>query len=631
MLATAIGASVALSIIGGAARPSSGQERTPPEKKSKPEYTTVDPRRSAVSGSPARYEPWIPRIANAERALERGARDDARGVFEELLAADRTNPIARRYLVEILVAEGDFDGARSLANRSRRNPPSRPPVPLEHWWVLGPFAWRGHAESLREVYGPEKDPVRFDERASFSGDGRICRWKPAGGPRVDFRDLLGLEDAAVGYAFCPFVARRSGWVRIGFASADGMKAWLNGNQILDAPGRRDIHEDDDLVWAFVRRGANRLLIKVESDGGAFRAYAQVYDDIPVPESDFLDAAIAAEKALSSGRTDEAEIAYLEAEKIDPGHPDIALGLARVSLESGNPVAARSWALRALESRPGSAAALAVHAESLFLLGDPVRGFDAIRSAYVASGRRDAALHERWVAWARRLESPLEEAVAELERARGLFAAGKEKEARELVEVTRPRLEESFVGLAELSELYRERGERDDAVDLALRALGKLSPDQRSTHCSAEWIVDLSRIARAPARERLIEYAEKIAPAHPAVLGLRLEELAKSSGVEQASERGRIAALLAERPGKDALKLYAKWLLDRGLHEEVISICRAGLEAGIVSRKLRLWLGESLIELRRWDEAEESFRELLSEPDYEEAARRALEKIRSSRS
>src|SRR5690606_6038654 len=116
--------------------------------------------------------------------------------------------------------------------------------------------------------------ARFDPLASFPGDGRFCRWKEVEGPRLDFRDELEVEGAAVGYGYCQFVSKRAGWVRIGFASADGMKAWLNGQEILVAEGRRSIQEDDDLVWAFVRRGANHLFIKVESDGGAFRGYVQ---------------------------------------------------------------------------------------------------------------------------------------------------------------------------------------------------------------------------------------------------------------------------------------------------------------------------------------------------------------------
>ncbi|HLU49917.1 MAG TPA: tetratricopeptide repeat protein [Planctomycetota bacterium] len=589
--------------------------------------TVIEPSHAA-SGNESRFAPWVPKIGAAIRDLERGKHDDARAVFEELLRLDRSNPIARLYLVELRIREGDFDGARALAGRSSRRREAAEPIALKSWWILGPFEWKGHGRSLSNAYPPEGSMARFDPLASFPGDGRICRWKEVEGPRLDFRDELEVEGAAVGYGYCQFVSKRAGWVRIGFASADGMKAWLNGQEILVAEGRRSIQEDDDLVWAFVRRGANHLFIKVESDGGAFRGYVQVHCEVEPPATDFLEAAIAGKKALAAGKTQDAEVALLEAEGLEPGHPDIALSLADVSLRRGDPISARSWALRAIEGRPGWAQALAIHAESLFLLENPVKAFDTMRAAYRASDLGDAAIHARWVEWARKLDSPLEEALAELERARGLEKSGKKKEAEELIAKITPALEGAFVGLAELSDRAKERGDRAAAVALALRALDQLTPEQIAEHCSIEWLAELLRMARGDDRKRLLAIAEEVGVAHPSFVALRIESLSASSA--DAKKRAEIAAQLERHPSKDGYKVFASWLRDQKLHEEVVGVCRAGLRAGIISRKLRLWLGEALVELRRYDEAREAYETLVSEPSYETIAREALERIESAR-
>jgi tetratricopeptide (TPR) repeat protein len=605
---------------------SSGTTPAPP-----PKPTLVDPSRSKTASSPKKYGPLAARLRSAADLLTRGKRAEARKEFEAILAAETTHPVARRYLAEILLDEGDWDAARRAIGKSATKKLARDPVPLENWRVIGPFPHRGHERSLREVYEPER---KFDSspRASYEGDGRICRWKSVKGPRIDHREILEIDDAAVAFAYCEFAAKTAGWVRIGFASSDGVKAWLNDELILERVADRDIREDSDLVWVWLPSGKNRLLLKVESDGGAFRHYVQVYDDLEAPSTEFLDAAIAARKAFASGRFADAERDFLRAESLSPGHPDVALGLSRALLARGNPVAARGWCRRALGLRPGSVEGLIVHAETLFALGDPGRGFLALRAAYLESGRTHDAAFTAWIGHAERLADRSQAGIASLEKARSLRAQNRAAEADAVVSSVRAELANSFVGLAELSDYLRDVGSKAEADAMAVAAIRSVRAEVLAGQVSIDWLLRLAIGMPSGSVERaeILAVIDRIDPSHPRVIEFRISALAAASPADAALERAALARALRERPTKEGYRLLAKHLLDEKLHDETVTVCKDALAAGVVSRKIRQWLGGALEALERFDEAEEVYRSLLPEREYADAAREALERVRRKR-
>jgi Tfp pilus assembly protein PilF len=610
-----------------------GQQRRPPP----PEATVLEP--AAAAGSAAsRLKPWVARIAAAEGDLKKGRREKARQVFEELLEADRRNPIARRYLAEIHLAEGRWDEARALAERAARRPNERrDAVPLIGWHLLAPFPYKGD-KGFDEVYGPEADPAAIDLKASHAGDGRICRWLKVKGARIDFREALDVSGAAVGYGYCELTSRRDGWVRLGISSADGIKVWLNGELILERHAHRRIQEDDDLLHVLLQRGKNVLLVKVDSDGGAFRFYLQAYEELPSFSSEFLDAAIAGREALKRRNYAEAERRFLEAELLEGSNPEVALGLAEAALCRGNPIAARAWTSRALLERPGSASGLAIHAETLLQLGEPLKAFEAFRAAYRAGGCADERILGLWVAAAKARASPLHEGLALLEEARGRRLAKDAEGAAKLLEASRPLLETSFVGLAELSDYQREAGDRKSAAELGWRAVEKLTAQQIVLNCSADWLVALARELRetqpenAAARETVLAHARAIDAEHRE---LAKELAASARGAAARGARGpavspQVEELLRAKPDKELYKQYVERLFQAKEYEKVVEISRQGLATGVVSRKLLYWQGHALLALGRLDESETAFRKLLAESDYAERAREGLALVTKAR-
>ena len=89
---------------------------------------------------------------------------------------------------------------------------------------------------------------------------------------------------------------------------------------------------------------------------------------------------------------------------------------------------------------------------------------------------------------------------------------------------------------------------------------------------------------------------------------------------------KIEALLKKRPESALYKEYTSRLYSARDYERCAEICREGLAAGIVSRTLRLRQANSLLKVKRYEEAEELFKGLLDEKDYVKRANEGLAKI-----
>jgi len=589
-----------------------------------------------TSGSDSKYIESIPLVNKAYRDYVRGRHAQALQQFELIRRKDKKQPVARRYLAEILIDRGDFDTARKLMGSSRSTSTSRSkkgsdgPVPLFNWNVLAPFKYEGRG-SLKKEYEPEKEP--YNPTARYKGDGQICRWRKAEGPRVDFRRELDIEGSGVGYGDCDFVSTKAGWVKLGVASADGIKMWLNGQVIHENSARRDISEDADTVFAWLERGKNRLRVKVDSRGDEFRFYIQVYEDVGEPSRAFLTNARNGLILLGRKKWDDARKELLEAEAARPDHPEVAIGIARSFLEEGNLVAARSWANRGLAKRPGSATGLVVYGRTMLALGQPLKAFDSLRAAYRASEYESAEVFDLWIASAQQHRWGLQEGLAQLDKARGLRKAKKAKELEAVYATAEAKLASTFVGLADLSLYHREGGDRKKAAELGVLALTKLSPEQVALHCSAQWLLDLVKDLRATqpdnqaARESILQLVERVDPTRSDLIR---EILALKSVKGKSAVSPKIEALLKKRPEKALYKEYVNRLFDAGDHEKCVEICRQGLAAGIVSRTLRIKQAYSLLALKRFEESEDLFKGLLEEKDYIKRANEGLKKVAAAR-
>jgi hypothetical protein len=114
------------------------------------------------------------------------------------------------------------------------------------------------ADSVRPVAGEKQDI-----------DGEKLTWKKMT-PYYGLVDFLGNSsnlDYCIGYAWTEVEvpADTDGWLGIG--SDDGLKVWVNGELVDDKWQARTSRLDDEVVPVRLKKGANRILIKIQNVKG----------------------------------------------------------------------------------------------------------------------------------------------------------------------------------------------------------------------------------------------------------------------------------------------------------------------------------------------------------------------------
>ena len=179
------------------------------------------------------------------------------------------------------VALGDVAARDSLRIiiRGRHLPAAVEARPLRRWameWnVVGPFAspkaggGKEISPALDIAYGPEKNP---DLRASYAGLGRAqVRWRrvtAAADGRVYLTRLFKPTDWVLAYGEAFLYSPSARRVQLLLGADDTHVLWVNGAKVSTRQGRHGSEPDDVTVPVDLRKGWNRVLLKVANlDGG----------------------------------------------------------------------------------------------------------------------------------------------------------------------------------------------------------------------------------------------------------------------------------------------------------------------------------------------------------------------------
>ncbi|MFP4499816.1 MAG: HEAT repeat domain-containing protein [Candidatus Hydrogenedentota bacterium] len=143
---------------------------------------------------------------------------------------------------------------------------------LTAWRVAGPYQEEGKrgAAMLDIAFAPEK---------SGADAGVVWRLMPMGlepgRPYVlDFAARYGAIEAVV-YARTTVNSPDARDAELLLGSNDGMKVWLNGEEVYTFPSGRVLTPDEDKVNVSLEEGANTLMLKVTNHGGAWGATARL--------------------------------------------------------------------------------------------------------------------------------------------------------------------------------------------------------------------------------------------------------------------------------------------------------------------------------------------------------------------
>jgi alpha-galactosidase len=148
---------------------------------------------------------------------------------------------------------------------------------LTDWHIIGPF--RGGPGARVSLDLPT--PVESSERtkadrpnlaSTFPVNGHALAWQTArAGAKgyVDLTSLLGASEWSVAYAYTEIESVHGRETVLRCGSDDGIRIWLNGDQIHSREVGRPYRPNDDEVAVYLRPGVNRILVKIDNYQGGW--------------------------------------------------------------------------------------------------------------------------------------------------------------------------------------------------------------------------------------------------------------------------------------------------------------------------------------------------------------------------
>lgn len=145
---------------------------------------------------------------------------------------------------------------------------------LDSWHVIGPFFSPTPGEVSLDLPTPVEDDFRrrtdgaVNLKLAYDAGNAVLTWERCfANPRngmVNLTAEVGPYEWCVAYAYTEFDSPTARDVILRIGSDDGVRAWLNGEQIHTHEARRPYNPAGDPVPARVRAGTNRLLLKIDN-------------------------------------------------------------------------------------------------------------------------------------------------------------------------------------------------------------------------------------------------------------------------------------------------------------------------------------------------------------------------------
>jgi len=165
----------------------------------------------------------------------------------------------------------------------RQSFPLRANGTIPVWIVAGPLPNEGSGGAHHSCKGYFRDYLTAagGERNVTAAEGDIIQydnekitWKYAISDTsglLDYIDIFNIDEQtpAVAYAFCQLFSDKSQKVKFGIRSDDGVRVWLNTDMIHDHHIGRGVDEGEDVVTIKLKKGSNRLMVKVDQGSGGW--------------------------------------------------------------------------------------------------------------------------------------------------------------------------------------------------------------------------------------------------------------------------------------------------------------------------------------------------------------------------
>jgi hypothetical protein len=143
------------------------------------------------------------------------------------------------------------------------------------WRLIGPFPAPGGTTYI--AYPPEQGKI--PPEPVVLGDNNLP-WRELTLAKPEMVDLIpqfGDQQGVCAYAYAEIVSRDEQPAQLRLGSDDGIAAWWNGQEVLRKNVLRGAAPDQESVDVTLRKGTNRLLLKITQDGGGWAFYCRLVD------------------------------------------------------------------------------------------------------------------------------------------------------------------------------------------------------------------------------------------------------------------------------------------------------------------------------------------------------------------
>jgi putative membrane-bound dehydrogenase-like protein len=151
-----------------------------------------------------------------------------------------------------------------------------PALAVDWWHIVGPFDNGSGMQGLDRVFPPEKG---IDLKAIYAGKSGKIAWrkvKPGPGGYVDLQAFFSPKSAnIVSYLTRDFESPAAQDATVLLGTDDGAKLWLNGALVHTARVTRAAAPEQDSVKVKLKKGTNRIVLKINNGAGAHGFYFTV--------------------------------------------------------------------------------------------------------------------------------------------------------------------------------------------------------------------------------------------------------------------------------------------------------------------------------------------------------------------
>ena len=203
-------------------------------------------------------------------------------------AVDIANMILRENAISVFKLYGEKDIFDDLEVLNK-------PGPIHDWWeihrsdkgfvrswkVIGTFDF---GTGLDNVYPPENE-ILFDE--TYQGKGGSIKWETEDTTTSGYLNFISVfskrnsdinpRSEGIAYAYTEVLSPDNREVKITLGSNDGAKMWINKEVVYNKHAGRNAVADQEVLTVKLKKGKNRILVKVENMGASWGLYLRIVD------------------------------------------------------------------------------------------------------------------------------------------------------------------------------------------------------------------------------------------------------------------------------------------------------------------------------------------------------------------